>query len=116
MVHEPSSDTRRARLFDLRAIGRDYALLLAGFPWSLLTFTVLVPMFALSIGTLVIWVGALLLPRGPSLGVYTDDFVVSRGLLDPPGTVLATRPGERGRTVLVARSPGGPEQVIAVVP
>lgn len=74
MVHEPSSDTRRARLFDLRAIGRDYALLLAGFPWSLLTFTVLVPMFALSIGTLVIWVGALLLP----LTLLTASFFAER--------------------------------------
>ena len=35
------------------------------------------------------YIGALLLPRGPMLGVYTDDFVVSRGLLDPPGTLFA---------------------------
>lgn len=35
------------------------------------------------------YMGALLLPRGPSLGVYTDDFLVSRGLLDPPGTLLS---------------------------
>lgn len=35
------------------------------------------------------YMGALLLPQGPSLGVYTDDFAVSRGLLDPPGTLLA---------------------------
>lgn len=35
------------------------------------------------------YLGALLLPRGPSLGVYTDDFVVSRGLLSPPSTLLA---------------------------
>ncbi len=35
------------------------------------------------------YMGALLLPRGPSLGVYTDDFVVSRGLLSPPETLFA---------------------------
>ena len=28
------------------------------------------------------YVGALLLPRGPSLGVYTDDFVTSHSLVD----------------------------------
>lgn len=33
------------------------------------------------------YMGALLLPSGPSLGVYTDDFVVSRSLLNPPGTL-----------------------------
>lgn len=35
------------------------------------------------------YIGALLLPRGPALGVYTDDFVVSRGLMDPPSTLFA---------------------------
>jgi hypothetical protein len=35
------------------------------------------------------YMGALLLPRGPSLGIYTDDFVVSHGLMDPPSTLLA---------------------------
>lgn len=35
------------------------------------------------------YMGALVMPRGPSLGVYTDDFVVSHGLFDPPGTLLA---------------------------
>lgn len=35
------------------------------------------------------YVGALLLPRGPALGIYTDDFPVSRALLDPPGTLFA---------------------------
>jgi hypothetical protein len=32
------------------------------------------------------YMSALLLPHGPSLGVYTDDFAVSRGLLTPSGT------------------------------
>jgi hypothetical protein len=35
------------------------------------------------------YIGALMLPRGPSLGIYTDDFVTSHGLLDPPSTLLA---------------------------
>lgn len=35
------------------------------------------------------YIGALLVPSGPSLGVYTDDFVVSRGWLQPPTTLFA---------------------------
>lgn len=35
------------------------------------------------------YIGALLVPRGPMLGVYTDDFVISRGLMDPPSTLYA---------------------------
>lgn len=35
------------------------------------------------------YLAALLLPRGPALGIYTDDFVVSRGLLSPPSTLFA---------------------------
>lgn len=39
----------------------------------------------------VLWhyVGAILLPYGPRLGLYHDDFPVSHGLLSPPGTLLA---------------------------
>lgn len=35
------------------------------------------------------YLGALLLPRGPSLGVYTDDFPISHSLLAPPETLWA---------------------------
>jgi hypothetical protein len=35
------------------------------------------------------YMGALLLPRGPALGIYTDDFAISHGLLDPVGTLPA---------------------------
>jgi len=35
------------------------------------------------------YIGALLLPRGPTLGVYTDDFPVSHSLLQPATTLLA---------------------------
>ena len=35
------------------------------------------------------YVGALLLPYGPRLGLYHDDFPVSQGLLSPPGTLFS---------------------------
>lgn len=35
------------------------------------------------------YIGTLLFPRNPVLGLYTDDFPVSTGLMDPPGTVLS---------------------------
>ncbi|SJM59194.1 sensor histidine kinase [Gulosibacter sp. 10] len=46
----------------LANLGRDYALVMPGFFLALFSFVVLVPMLALSLGTFVIWVGALLLP------------------------------------------------------
>ena len=41
--------------------------------------------------TRVLWeyVAALLWPRGPALGIYSDDFVVSRGWLEPVSTLLS---------------------------
>ncbi|WP_457095438.1 hypothetical protein [Lysobacter sp. P5_B9] len=38
---------------------------------------------------LVDYIGMLLLPRGPQMGLYTDDFPISTGLLSPPSTLLA---------------------------
>lgn len=35
------------------------------------------------------YIGMLLFPRGPLMGLYTDDFAVSDGLLSPPSTLLA---------------------------
>lgn len=35
------------------------------------------------------YLGMLLVPRGPLMGLYTDDFTVSQGLLSPPSTLLA---------------------------
>jgi len=35
------------------------------------------------------YVGVLLLPRGPAMGVFNDDFTVSTGLLSPPSTLFA---------------------------
>lgn len=39
----------------------------------------------------VLWhyLGAILLPYGPRLGLYHDDFPVSHGLFSPPGTLIA---------------------------
>jgi len=36
---------------------------------------------------LVDYMGMLLLPRGPQMGLYTDDFAVSHGLFSPPSTL-----------------------------
>lgn len=35
------------------------------------------------------YIGMLLIPRGPQMGLYTDDFVVSQGLLSPVSTLLS---------------------------
>ncbi len=48
------------------------------------------------------YMGAMLLPRGPSLGVYTDDFAVSHTLLDPPSTLFAMG----GLLILIAAALG----------
>lgn len=39
----------------------------------------------------VLWdyVGAMLVPGGPRLGLYHDDYILSRGLLSPPDTLLS---------------------------
>lgn len=48
------------------------------------------PQRLLSEGRAVVdYVGALLWPRGPSMGVLTDDFATSTGWLAPPSTMLA---------------------------
>ena len=70
MVHDSPRAAERARIFSLKGIGRDCALLLPGFAVSLLAFSVLVPLAALSISTLIIWVGALLLPLTLLLASY----------------------------------------------
>jgi signal transduction histidine kinase len=67
-VHATPSDSHRpaGRLAGLRRItervGRDSAYVFPGFFISLFAFIVLVPLFAFSVGTIIIWVGALLLP------------------------------------------------------
>lgn len=51
-----------ARRLGLTRLGADLAFVLPGFFVSLFAFVLLVPLFAVSVGTLVIWIGALLLP------------------------------------------------------
>lgn len=58
----PLPATRRTHRFGVAGLARDYALVLPGFFLSLCAFAVLVPLFSLAIGTLVVWIGALLLP------------------------------------------------------
>lgn len=38
---------------------------------------------------LIDYIGMLLFPRGPLMGLYTDDFAVSHGLLSPPSTLFS---------------------------
>jgi len=58
----PHPPPRARRRFGLERLGADLAYVLPGFFLSLFAFVVLVPLFALSLGTLVVWIGALLLP------------------------------------------------------
>lgn len=54
------------------------------------------------------YLGMLLWPRGPQMGLYTDDFIVSTGLLSPPSTLLALLALgglSVGATVLRSRAP-----------
>ena len=66
--HAGPADTHRpvGRFAALRRItervGHDSAYVFPGFFISLFAFIVLVPLFAFSVGTIIIWVGALLLP------------------------------------------------------
>lgn len=46
----------------LRRFGKNYAYVLAGFPIALVSFPILVTMTTVSVATLVVWLGALLLP------------------------------------------------------
>lgn len=65
MTHQTASSRSDRQLpgyFSPARLGRDCAYVLPGFFISLFGFLVLVPLFALSLGTVIIWVGALLLP------------------------------------------------------
>jgi signal transduction histidine kinase len=61
MVNHPPVTTSGLPFGPAR-LARDYAYVMPGFFISLFAFVILVPLTALSLGTLVIWVGALLLP------------------------------------------------------
>lgn len=83
-----------------RGVARDLGLLLAGFPLSLCAFVVLVPLFVLSVSTVVIWIGLLLLPL--TLSIATAFATLERSRLRrwgaaPTGVVIAeSPPGPRG--------------------
>lgn len=62
MVTTPLPAARRTHRFGIAGLARDYALVLPGFFLSLCAFAVLVPLFSLAVGTLIVWIGALLLP------------------------------------------------------
>ncbi len=97
MTNPPTSGDR---LFDPARVARDYALVIPGFFLSLGAFVVLVTLFALSIGTLAVWVGALLLPL--TLTVASGFAQLSRARVRawgadlPPAHYPPARPGMMG--------------------
>ncbi|WP_147918932.1 sensor histidine kinase [Ruania zhangjianzhongii] len=68
----PSASAAPGRALRLRArvrrLGRDYRYVLPGLPLGALSFAVLVALTVASLGTLIIWVGALLMPLTLLLG------------------------------------------------
>ncbi|GGO67441.1 sensor histidine kinase [Microbacterium nanhaiense] len=61
MIAEPSERGRR-RIYSVAGLLRDARLVLPGAAISLAAFALLVPLFSLSIATLIVWIGAFLLP------------------------------------------------------
>lgn len=59
---QTAADLPRRGLYSLTMIGRDLGYILPGFPISVLSFSLLLPLFATSVSTAIIWVGVLLLP------------------------------------------------------
>ncbi|GAA1119928.1 sensor domain-containing protein [Citricoccus alkalitolerans] len=83
----------------LARLGRDYAFVLPGFFISLFAFALLVPLFALALGTAVIWIGMWLLPL--ALLVATGFAELSRHRMRSWGGQLEQpryRPGGTGVT------------------
>jgi signal transduction histidine kinase len=62
MVTTAPVTTTKKRTFSLARLTGDYAYVMPGFFISLFAFVVLVPLTALAISTLIIWVGVVLLP------------------------------------------------------
>ncbi|UFU03723.1 sensor histidine kinase [Ruania suaedae] len=71
-MEEQAPSTRLARL------ARDYRYILLGLPLAAVSFGLLVPLAALSIGTFVIWLGALLMPLTLLLATSMADLARSR--------------------------------------
>ena len=103
VIHSSGSTRRSARLHRL---GRDYALIMPGFLLSLLAFVVLVPLLALSIGTFVVWIGAMLLPltlRTASAAAQLSRARVRAWGADlPPAHYATPTPGLRGQLRVLA--------------
>lgn len=55
-----SADGRLRRT--ARGLARDYAYVMPGFPLALVSFCLLIPMLAVSVGLIVVWIGLVLLP------------------------------------------------------
>lgn len=98
MVTTAASAPRR--LYRPANILRDYAYVLPGFALSLVAFALLVPLTVLSVGTLIIWIGAILLPM--TLLVASGFAALSRARLRhwgvdlPPVRYAGIRPGFSG--------------------
>ena len=100
---ETASPERRTdrRLYDPRGIARDLGYVLPGFFISLFAFVLLVTLTTFAIGTIVIWIGAALLPL--SLYIATGFAEFSRARLRAWGVPIATPrylesgPGVMGR-------------------
>lgn len=60
----------------LRRLGRDYAYVLTGLPIAVFSFSLLLTLLLTSVATIVVWVGALLLPL--TLVVATGFAEISR--------------------------------------
>lgn len=104
MTTQTVSSTRPTRQHDgrLRRLGRDYLYVLPGLPLAVISLGVLVTLTAASVGTLVIWIGALLMPL--TLLIASAFAGLSRQRLQAWGTTPAPveyHPSGRGPMGLV---------------
>lgn len=100
MVSTATVTRKSGPLFKPARIARDYAYVMPGFFISLFAFVLLVPLAILSTATMIIWVGALLLPY--TLRLATGFAELSRARLRhrgtdvPPVRYASVRPGFSG--------------------
>ena len=100
------STRRRARAFTPARLLRDARLVVPGAVISLAAFALLVPLFALSIATLIVWVGAFLLPLTLSLaGAFarlSRSRIRSWGAQVPDAVYRPRAPGISGHLARIA--------------
>lgn len=100
-----SKTVERERIFSMTRLLRDAALVVPGAAISLVAFALLAPLFVLSLGTFVIWVGALLLPLTLSLASAFAELSRTRvrvwGGQLPKATYRARKPGFAGMFALM---------------